>query len=154
VIGFATAALGHAVAWLQQKSSRAFDLRQEVYIDAAASMARGLDFFSSVTRLDIDDAELAALVNPASIAMYKIHVVATPATIAALSSANQRLTLSALDLTKRRIRLRSAMAAAEQSRTPAGSDVGRLQRELFIEAMRGSLEYQRELVEVNIAAPA
>jgi hypothetical protein len=47
-----------------------------VYVEAAASMAKGLEFFSSVTRLDIGEAELAALIYPTSIAMYKIHVVA------------------------------------------------------------------------------
>ena len=151
-IGLATAALGHAVAWFQHKSSRAFDLRQMVYVEAAASMAKGLEFFSSVTRLDIGEAELAALIYPTSIAMYKIHVVATPSTIAALSNANLSLTLSALDLTKRRARLRLAIAAADQSGVSEVADVGRLQKELFVEAMRANLQYQRELVEVNITA--
>jgi len=32
------------------------------------------------------------------------------------------------------------------------ADVGRLQKELFVEAMRPNLQYQRELVEVNITA--
>ena len=77
LVGFATAALGHAIAWFQHRSGRAFDLRQAVYIEAAASFAKALEFFSSVTRPDVSDAELAALVSPTSIAMYKIHVVAT-----------------------------------------------------------------------------
>jgi hypothetical protein len=152
VIGFATAALGHIAGWFRHKLSRAFDLRQAVYIDAAASMAQGLEFFSSVTRLDIDDAALAALVYPTSIALYKIHVVGTPQTIAAVSGANQKLTLSALDLTKRRALLRLAIAAAKRGEASAESDVPRLQKELLVAALRANLLYQRELVEVNLAA--
>ena len=145
-IGLATAALGHAVAWFQLRSNRAFDLRQSVYIEAAVSMAKGLEFFGSVTRLDIDDGQLSALVNSTLAAMYRIHVVATPATIAALSSANLNLTIATLDLMKRRTHLRSALAGADQS------SVGRLQKELLLEATNASLWYQRELVEVNIGA--
>jgi hypothetical protein len=115
-------------------------------------MAKGLEFFSSVTRLDIGDAEFAALIYPTSIAMYKIHVVATPSTIAALSNANLSLTLFALDLTKRRTRLRLAVAAADQSAASKEAEIARLQKELLVEAMRASLQYQRQLVEVNIAA--
>jgi hypothetical protein len=84
--------------------------------------------------------------------MYKIHVVATPSTIAALSNANLSLTLFALDLTQRRTRLRLAIAAADQSVASEEADVARLQKELFVEAMQANLKYQRELVEVNIAA--
>lgn len=151
-IGLATAAVGHVVAWLQLRSNRAFDLRQTVYIQAAALMAKGLEFFASVTRLDIHDGELASLIYPTSIAMYQIHVVATPSTIAALSSANQNLTLSSLELMKRRALLRSAIAVASQSGSSEGEEVARLQRELLVEAMSANLRYQRELVEVNIAA--
>jgi hypothetical protein len=143
---------GHAVAWFQLRSSRAFDLRQSVYIEAAVSMAKGLEFFGSVTRLDSDDAQLAALINPTSAAMYKIHVVATPATIAALSNANLNLTLAMLDLMKRRALLRSAIAAIDQSDTLAAANVGRLRKDLLVEATNANLRYQRELVEVNIAA--
>lgn len=152
-IGLATAALGHLFAWLQVRSSRAFDLRQAVYIEAAAAMAKGLEFFSSVAQMDSEDSQLAGLIYPTSIAMYKIHVVATPSTIAAVSSANRNLTLSALDLMKRRALLRSATLAASQvegAETP--EQVQRLQKELFVEATRASLRYQRELVEVNISA--
>jgi len=152
-IALATAALSHAFAWLQLKSNRAFDLRQAIYVEAAATMANGLEFFSKVAQLNIEDDQLAHLTHPASVAMYKIHVVGTPSTIAALSAANQELTVSALDLMRRRILLRSATAAASETATAEAHDrVQRLQKELFVEAMRASLRYQRHLVELNISA--
>lgn len=85
--------------------------------------------------------------------MYKIHVVGTPSTIAALSNANHSLTIAALELMKRRAVLRSALMAATQVETvEARQQVARLQKELFLESMRASLRYQRELIEVNISA--
>jgi hypothetical protein len=152
-IGLATAALGHAFAWLQLESSRTFDLRQAVYIEAAAAMAQGLEFFSSVAQLDIEDSQLGGLIYPTSIAMYKIHVVGTPSTIATVSSGNRNHTLSAIDLMKRRVQLRAATTAASQTEVAeAPGQVQRLHKELFVEANRASLRYQRELVEVNISA--
>ncbi len=117
-------------------------------------MAKGLEFFGTVARLDIDDGQLAALTNPTSAAMYKIHVVATPATIAALSSANLNFTIATLDLMKGRAILRRAVAAAaaDPSDASAAINAGRLQKHLFLDAMNANLRYQRELVEVNIAA--
>lgn len=152
-IAFAIAALGHVFAWLQLKSNRAFDLRQSVYLEAAAALAEGLGFFSKVARLDIEDNELHDLVQPMTMAMFKIHVVGTPSTIAALSQANQCLTSAAVELGRRRAQLKAAIAA--NSQIPHGGprvNVGQLQTELLLEGMRASMQYQRHLVEVNISA--
>jgi hypothetical protein len=49
--------------------------------------------------------------------------------------------------------LRSAIAVASESEARDANDrVQELQRELFIEALRASLRYQRHLIEVNISA--
>lgn len=150
-IGLASSALGQLFSWFQLKSSRAFDLRQAVYVEAAAAMAKGLEFFSNVVDLSLEDSQIPAAIHPTSVAMYKIHVVGTPATIAALSGANQELTVAAMDLMKRRTLLRAAI----QPVSPASEDrseVEELHREFINEAMRASLRYQRHLVEVNISA--
>ena len=125
-IGLVTAALGYLFSWFQLKSTRAFDLRQAVYVEAAGAMAKSLDFFSNVVDLNIEDSQLATAVHPVSIAMYKIHIVGTPATIAALSGANQELTVAALDLMKRRTLLRAAIEAASAT-SDGGSEVEELQ---------------------------
>jgi hypothetical protein len=152
-IGLLATALGHAFAWLQLKSNRAFDLRQAIYIESAAAMATALEFFSKVSQLDVEDSQLAGFIQFASVAMYKIHVVGTPSTIAALSNANQSLTMAALELMKRRAVLRAAVIAASQVETmEARQQAAGLQKELFLESMRASLRYQRELIEVNISA--
>jgi hypothetical protein len=152
-IAFAIAALSHVFAWLQLKSTRAFDLRQSVYLEAAGALAEGLEFFSKVARLDIEDSELHDLVQPMTKAMFKIHVVGTPSTIAALSQANQCLTSAAVDLGRRRAQLKAAIAANFQvPHSGARVDVGQLQKELLLEGMRASMQYQRHLVEVNISA--
>lgn len=148
----ATAALGHAFAWLQLKSSRAFDLRQAVYLEAAVAMANSLRFFDRVLQLSVEDHSLSDDIHPISLAMFKIHVCGTPATIAALSSANHCLTVAALELTKKRAVLRSAVAEASHTDdVEAHREVDRLQRDLAAETMRASLLYQRTLVEMNVS---
>jgi hypothetical protein len=82
-IGFLTAVLGHVSAWFQLRSKRAFELRQTVYLEAAAAIANSLRFFDKVTELSIEDARLSDDIHPVSVAMFKIHVVGTPATIGA-----------------------------------------------------------------------
>jgi hypothetical protein len=152
-IGLAIAALGHGFEWLKLKSGRAFDLWQSVYVEAAGAMANSLDFFAQVAQMEVADTALAAILSGTSAALYKIHVVGTPATITALSEANQALTFSALDPMKRRVRLRSAIQAASTNMLASvHADVQRLQEELFLEAQRASLAYQRLLREVNISA--
>lgn len=151
-IAFSTAALGHIFAWLQLRSKRAFDLRQSVYLDAATAIANSLRFFDAVADLSTEDARLSDHVHPVSAAMFKIHVVGTPATIAALSGANHCLTTAALDLTTRRGQLKSAVANnAEADDAVAASEIDRLRRDLVYEAMRASMLYQRHLGEMNIA---
>lgn len=139
----ATAAVGHVFAWLQLRSTRTFDLRQSVYLEAAAATAGGLDFFTKAMQINTDDSDLAQILSGSSVALYKIHVVGTPETIEALSKANERLTLSAVELMRKRAALRSATEEA---------DLLRRQRELARAAIEGSLLYQRELREVNISA--
>jgi len=151
-IGLATAALGHAFAWLQLKSNRRFDLRQTVYLEAAAAMANSLRFFDSVSQLSVEDSQLSNDIHPMSVAMFKIHVVGTPATMAALSAANHCLIVAAGDLVKRRTELRSAAERAAQSEDPEAHDeVGRLHRELLAAALHASLLYQRDLGALNVS---
>ncbi len=153
LIGLASALMGHAFGWFQLKSTRAFSLRQTVYMDATVQLASSLEFFSSVSKLDLDDHEVASLMRSVSSAMFKIHIVGSPDTIAALSTANYELTQAAANLMPRRAILRSLAAAAS---TSTGSDINeqiqRLTIELAIEAMSSSLRYQRHLAELNIAA--
>lgn len=151
-IGFLTSALAQVFAWLQLRSNRAFDLRQTVYLEAAAAIANSLRFFEKVTELSIEDARLSDDIHPVNVAMFKIHVVGTPATIAALSAANHCLMTAALDLATKRGQLRAAVAnAAHEDNADAGSEIDRLHRELVIEAMRASMLYQRHLVEMNVS---
>jgi hypothetical protein len=152
LIGLLTALLGYVFAWLQLKSSRAYDLRQAIYVESAAAMGTALEFFSKVPQLSVEDSELAGFIQLTSVATYKSHVVATPSTMVALTSANQSLTMSALDLMALRAQLRVAVDGARVDEHGAGQDVARLQRTLFLESMRASLRYQHEIVNVNIAA--
>jgi hypothetical protein len=149
-IGLAASFIGHVFAWFQMKSTRTFALRQAVYVESVVAMANSIEFFSHVSQLEIDDHQLARMVEPTSGAMFKIHVVGTPVTIAALSEANYELTAATSDLMKRRAALRSAIDVGGGG-TPTG-EVERLQKELFLEAMRASLRYQRCLTEVNLSA--
>ncbi len=151
-IGLAGSIGALVFGWLQAKSSRAFTLRQTIYVDAAIAMADSLDFFSKVSDLTIDDGDLAAMVRPTSGAMFKIHLVGTPGTIAALSEANYEMTVAAADLVGRRAQLRSMLDASEAGTGIAPVLVARLRIELFIEAMRASLNYQRRLADVNLEA--
>lgn len=152
LIGFLTAALGHVFGWLQLRSKRAFDLRQTVYLEAAAALANSLRFFDKVTELNIEDARLSDDIHPVNVAMFKIHVVGSPATIAALSAANQYLVSVALDLTKKRGRLKAAREqASDESASDSESDIDRLYRGLLVDAMRAGMIYQRHLVEMNLS---
>ena len=85
--------------------------------------------------------------------MFKIHVVGTPATIAALSAANHCLTVTSGDLAKRRAELRVAAGRATQSEDPqTHAEADRLHRELLAAALQASLLYQRHLGEMNVSA--
>ncbi len=142
-IGLLSTAAGYVFTWVQLKSTRAFDLRQAVYVESVATMAAALEFFSKVSQLDVEDSELAGFVQQASSAAYKVHVVGTPGTIAAVASANECLTMAVLDLMTRRAALRATVDAGQAAH---------LQKALFLESMRASLRYQHELTEVNISA--
>jgi hypothetical protein len=151
-IGFLTSALSLAFAWVQLKSNRAFDLRRTVYLEAAEVLANSLRFFDNVANLNVEDSHLVNDTHPVSVAMFKIHVVGTPATMAALSAANHCLTVAAGDLMKKRTELRRAAERASQSEDQAAYDeVDRLHRELHEAALQASLLYQRHLVEMNVS---
>jgi hypothetical protein len=151
-IAFLTAALGHLFAWRQLKSNRAFDLRKEVYLEAAETLANSLRFFDNVSQLSAEDSQLVSDTHRVSVAMFKIHVVGTPATMAALSAANHLLTAAAGDLVKKRTELRLAAESAAQAEDPAAHDeVDRRYRELIAAAFQASLLYQRHLAEMNVS---
>lgn len=151
-VTFATSALSLAFAWLQLKSTRAFDLRQAVYLEAAEALANSLKFFTNVADFSVEDSQLAVDIHPVSVAMFKIHVVGTPATMAALSAANHCLTVASGDLAKRRAGLRVAADRAAQSEDPeTRAEADRLHRELFAAALQASLQYQRHLSEMNVS---
>jgi hypothetical protein len=80
--------------------------------------AGSLEFFSGVSDLDIDDRELASVIRPTSTARFKIHMVGTPGTIAALSIANYELTAAAARLMSRRAHLRSIIASGALDARP------------------------------------
>ena len=151
-IALAGAVLAQLFSWLQLRSTRAFELRQAVYLDAAVAMANSLEFFSSVSNLEIDDVDLASLIRPTSAAMFKIHIVGTPATIAALAEANYQLTAAAASLASRRAHLRAVIQSATPNQVSASEEINRLRTELFVEAMQCNLQYQRHLSELNVAA--
>ena len=151
-IAFLTAALGHVFAWRQLKSNRGFDLRRAVYLEAAEVLADSLRFFDDVANLNVEDSRLAKDIHPVSTAMFKIHVVGTPATMAALSAANHCLTVAAGDLSKKRAEWRLAADRASQSEDPeAHNEAERHHRDLLAAALRASLLYQRHLVEMNVS---
>jgi hypothetical protein len=85
-------------------------------------------------------------------AMFKIHVVGTPATMAALSAANHCLTAASGELAKKRAELRVVADRASQSEDlEARAEVERRHRELLGAALQASLLYQRHLVEMNVS---
>lgn len=151
-IAFLTAALGHVFAWRQLKSNRAFDLRRAVYLEAAEVLANSLRFFDNVVNLDVEDSQLAVDIHPVSMTMFKIHVVGTPATMAAVSATNHCLTVTSGDLAKRRAELRVAADRATLSEDPqTHAEADRLHRELLAAALQASLLYQRHLGEMNVS---
>lgn len=151
-IALLTAALGHVFVWRQQKANRSFDLRRVVYLEAAEVLANSLRFFDDVVNLSVEDSQLAVNIHPVSMTMFKVHVVGTPATMAALSAANHFLTAASGDLSRKRAELRVASERASQSGDPAEHpEVGRLHRELFEAALQASLVYQRHLAEMNVS---
>jgi hypothetical protein len=147
-----TAVVGHVFAWLQLKSNRAFELRQAVYLEAAEVLANSLRFFDDVANLNVEDGHLTKDIHPVSVTMFKIHVVGTPATMAALSAANHFLTSASGDLAKKRAELRVAVDKASQSEDPVTrAEVERRRGELFQAALQASMLYQRHLGEMNVA---
>lgn len=151
-IGLLTTVVGYVFAWAQLKSTRAFDLRQAVYVESMATMALALEFFSKVSQLDVEDGELTGLLQLTSAAVHKVQVVGTPTTIAALSGANECLTIAGIGLMARRTTLRDAADASRLDPAGAGAQVARLKKTLFLESMRASLRYQQALVAVNVSA--
>lgn len=126
--------------------------RNIAYAALPAVQANSLRFFDDVSQLTVEDTQLASDTHRVSVAMFKIHVVGTPATMAALSAVNHCLTVAAGDLAKRRNELRLAAERAAQSEDPeTDNEVGRLHRELLAAALQASLLYQRHLVEMNVS---
>jgi hypothetical protein len=205
-IGVVTTSIGLFYNWVQYRSHQRFGLRQGVYIEAVAALARGVEYLVSVARLDLDDSQLAQMLYPGTVATNKIHVVGTQATIDALTKAGETLAVNALKMGKGRITLQAVQARivaaeAEVAQSTAylqqlGSMIGNLprsaatpevlgaipglvaeftgardrvsqgqaqldsarrervalQKQLFMEGLKAAIEYQQELMKVNIAA--
>ena len=205
-IGVVTTTIGLIYNWMQYRSHQRFGLRQGIYVEAAATMSRGVEYLASMGRTDLDDGQLAQMLYPATVAANKIHVVGTQATIDALTNASETLVVSALEMAKRRIVLKAVQAKLAAAEAAAGHstaymqqlgalidnlprsaptpgvlaaipglvdqftgardrmlqaqahiDVARsemvaLQRELFTDGVKAALDYQQELIKVNIAA--
>lgn len=204
-IGIVTTGLGFLYNWKQYRSQQRFDLRQGVYIEAAAAMARNVEYLASVWRTDLDEGQLAQMLYPGTIAANKIQVVGTQTTIDALAKASESFGVSALELAKTKavllaVQARVAATEAEvaqsrayvqqlvsmidglpksaptaevlaaipglvteftgardrvlqgQARLDAASrETVTLQKQLLMEGVKAAVQYQQELLEVNIA---
>jgi hypothetical protein len=81
-----------------------------------AALARGVEYFASIGRTDLDDSQLAQMLAPGTVATNKIHVVGTDATISALTKAGETLAVNVLEMAKGRLALQvmqAKVAAAE-----------------------------------------
>jgi hypothetical protein len=202
-VGIVTTVVGGVFNWMQYRSQQRFGLRQGVYLEAAAALGRGVEYFTSLGRTDLDNNQLAQMLSPGTVATSRIQMVGTQATIDALAKTGETLAVSVLKMAKGRIALQAAQAKVAAAGTelaqstaylqqlgsmidnlaksdqvhgeipglvaqlPGARDRVRhgqtqlvvasdetlaLQKTLFMEGLEAALEYQQQLVEVNIAA--
>ncbi len=102
-----------AFSWRQDRNQRQFSLRQQVYLDACAWAASGSEYLVSLARLDLDDIQLAGIVQKSLATYYRVHVVGAQSTVSAFSAASEYLGIEAAKLMMARIRLRNDVARLE-----------------------------------------
>lgn len=127
-IALATTLINLGYNWLQQRSQRQFALRQAVYLETAEYAARGVQYLASFWRTDIDDNQLAQLLQSDSSAVYKVHAVGEKATIDALTVAGECVALKSLELMKSRVLLRTAITTVQVLQAEAAQSSAYLQQ--------------------------
>ncbi len=88
-IAVITTLVNLAYNWFQGKTERQFTLRQQVYLEACGWAARGTEYLASFARLDLDDAQLAQMMQSETAAYYRVHVVAAQSTVLAFTAASE-----------------------------------------------------------------
>lgn len=96
--------------WFQKRSELRFGVRQQVYLEACGWAASGIEFLTSFSRLDLDDAQLGKILQNSNTSYYKIHVIAKQKTILAFSDTMEYLAKESCQLTAMRVQLRQAFS--------------------------------------------
>ncbi len=99
--------------WFQSRSQRQFALRQQVYLDACAWAASGSEYLASLARLDLDDVQLARIIQASLAAYYRVHVVGEQSTVLAFTAASEYLGTQTAELMAARVQLRNRAARLE-----------------------------------------
>lgn len=114
--------------WWQNQSARQFAIRQQVYLDACEWAARGSEYLASFARLDLEDMQLAQIVQPSGAAYYKVHVVADQDTVRAFSAAAEYLGTETVELMAQRVLVRQRISHLQALQTEAEQTSAYLQQ--------------------------
>lgn len=105
-IAIVTTAINLIYNFFQKRSEQRYLLRENVYLQACEGVASGAQYLARFSRLDIDDNQLAGVMETASGWSYKVHAVANQETIDALTATQEFLFKKTLELIKPRVEVR------------------------------------------------